>query len=159
MPETRNTAFDTICVTGSEVLPENVPSPLYSAVMTCVPGHSADGGVNSWAIADPSTSTRGTVPSTVVPVLNSTVPVGIVDPVVTTVVNVTGTPYVDGVPDVARTVVDGSPAASAGGAPVEAATNATPQTRAHSHLAWRHPPEFSRTIPITPKPMSSGWAV
>ena len=76
-------AWFTACDNAGEVLPAKLASPLYTAVMECVPTVSVD-VVNA---AFPALSVP--VPSVAVPFLNVTVPVGVPDVAVTVAVNVT----------------------------------------------------------------------
>ena len=76
-------AWFTACDRAGEVLPAKLASPLYTAVMECVPTVSVD-VVNA---AFPALSVP--VPSVAVPFLNVTVPVGVPDVAVTVAVNVT----------------------------------------------------------------------
>ena len=76
-------AWFTTCDSAGEVLGAKLVSPLYTAVMECVPTVSVE-VVN---VADPPLSVP--VPSVAVPFLNVTVPVGVPEVAVTVAVNVT----------------------------------------------------------------------
>jgi len=72
-----------------EVLVVKTLAPLYTAVIECVPSVSPDVVKVAWAVDDPGMSLkpglRMTVPSTVLPSWNVTVPVGAAPPLVLTV--------------------------------------------------------------------------
>src|SRR6202035_753412 len=76
-------AWFTACDNAGEVLPAKLASPLYTAVMECVP--TVNAAVLNAAV--PALSVL--VPSVAVPFLNVTVPVGVPDVTVTVAVNVT----------------------------------------------------------------------
>ena len=83
-------AWFTTCDRAGEVLPVKLTSPLYTAVMECVPTVSVE-VVN---VADPALSVP--VPKVTVPFLNVTVPVGVPDVAVTVALNVTDWLKADG---------------------------------------------------------------
>jgi hypothetical protein len=82
-------AWSTVWVNAGEVLPLNVLSPLYAAVIECEPPVRLE---VAKAAAPLASSTDE--PSVVLPSLNVTLPVGVLDPddVVTVTVNVTDCP-------------------------------------------------------------------
>ena len=88
----------TVCVSAAEVLPANVASPKYLAVMECEPAARAE------METDACFELSVVVPMTFAPSKNWTVPVGV--PVAVTVaVKVTDCPVVDGFKEEATTVL------------------------------------------------------
>lgn len=95
----------TVCVSAAEVLPANVASPEYFAVIECEPAVSVE-VVN---VACPTL--RVPVPMLVAPSKNVAVPVGVPAVAETVAVNVTDCPALDGFKDEVNAVDVGAPVA------------------------------------------------
>ena len=95
----------TVCVSAVEVLPANVVSPEYLAVIECVPAVS----VEVVSVAWPALS--GLVPIALGPSKNVTLPVGVPERLFTAAVKVTDCPAFEGFKDEVTAVLVGEPVA------------------------------------------------
>jgi hypothetical protein len=83
-------ALFTVCVSAAEVLAAKLPVGLYTAVIERVPA------LTKVVFSDALPALKVAIPSDAAPSKNSTLPVGVPEPLLTEAVNVTACPYVDG---------------------------------------------------------------